>query len=305
MRTSRIATRSFALGLLPLLSCGNKEPLSASTLLEQECSAYANVFRSRETTCYGVSPEPDEATLISREVKSCVLSSGAPGSMVGANYWNSCASAANNNCGAYKCSTYPAGARQTGEACLVSMQCASLWCKGTVVTADGGSVITQALQCGACSPRLTEGSPCNLATDTCEVGMSCFQGACRKQGQAGASCVSWSDCAFPSVCRSNGVCGGVLGRGQACTSSLDCTTNEACDLTSKVCASVQFGQSGATCDGEVHRCESGYCNKVTETCPAVLSDGSPCDPSDPSAVCEVYSLCFGGTCQIPDPADCG
>jgi hypothetical protein len=140
-----------------------------STSLEQACSAYANIYRTRETTCYGVAPEPDESTLISREVKSCVLASSAPGSNVGADYWSACASAANNNCGGYKCATYPAGDRQTGEPCLASEQCASLWCAGTVVTAADGSVLSQALQCGACSPRLTEGSPCNLATDACEV----------------------------------------------------------------------------------------------------------------------------------------
>lgn len=302
---SRTAALSFALGSFELLACGSKEPLSASASLEQACSAYANIFRTREAACYGVTPEPDEATLISREVKSCLLSSGAPGSMVGASYWNGCASAANDNCGGYKCSTYPAGARQTGEPCLISRQCSSLWCKGTVVTAADGSVLTQALQCGACSPRLTEGSPCTQATDDCEVGMSCFQGACRVQGQAGASCTVWSDCAYPSVCRTSGVCDGVLGVGQACTSSLDCTTDEACDLTSKVCASAQFGQPRAACDGEVHRCESGNCNKATGTCPTVLSDGSPCDPSNPVAACAVYSHCFEGTCQIPDPAECG
>jgi hypothetical protein len=147
--------------------------------------------------------------------------------------------------------------------------------------------VNQLVQCGVCAMRIPEGATCDATTDACDIGTSCFQGVCRAKGQMGAACVQWSDCAPPTVCRANGICGNVLFKGQPCTSSLDCTTDEGCDVTTSVCAPVQFGQPGAT-----------------GTCPTVIPDGSACDPSSPSAVCEVYSYCFGGICKIPNAADC-
>lgn len=280
------------------LGCGGNSSTSSGTesALEQGCSSYANIYRYRESTCYGVAPEPDKTTLIARQTEYCVLQSSAPGSHVDATYWNTCAALANNNCGGYQCATYPTGALQTGEPCVYGTQCASLWCKG--------SLANQLAQCGVCATRLPEGAACDATTDACDIGTSCFQGFCRAKGQMGAACVQWSDCAPPTVCRASGVCGDVLFKGQPCTSSLDCTTDEGCDVTTSLCAPAQFGQPGASCDGEVNRCESGYCNRATGTCPTVIPDGSACDPSSPSAVCEVYSYCFGGMCKIPNAADC-
>jgi hypothetical protein len=272
--------------------------------LERACRAFANIQSIRKTSCYGVAHAPDEATLISRGTKSCELVSSAPGSMVGADYWNTCASEANNDCVGFKCATYPSGTRQVGEPCLVDNQCATLWCKSTTVIASDGSVPPEGLQCGKCAARLPEGSSCNAAIDACDIDFSCFQGSCRSKGQAGAHCLHWSDCAFPWVCLSSGICGEVLQVGETCSSSLECTTDFGCDMATKVCASVEYGQAGDTCDGEVFLCESGSCNMTAGTCPAVLADGAPCDPSDSSTVCQAYARCFQGTCQIADPASC-
>jgi len=284
-------------------ACGGST--ASTSTLPQACKAYADIVSYRETTCYGVTPAPDETDVISRQVETCMLVSSAPGSTVGAEYWNRCAAAANDGCGSYDCGPYPPGALQMGAPCLAWSQCASQWCKGTVVLdADGGSALTLAAQCGTCAPPLTEGEACDPITDTCEIGMSCFQGVCRAQGQQGAACLVWADCAYPWVCRGSGTCDSTLFTGQPCVTDLDCTTDVACDATTKLCAPIQFGQPGSSCDGHVHRCESGRCDTAAGVCPAVLPDGSPCDPTDPSKVCDLYALCFGQRCQIPDPASC-
>jgi hypothetical protein len=286
-----------AVGLLSFVGC-------SSNTLQQACSDYVTASRNFETSCLSVVPEPDRSTLVSREIQSCVLSSGASGSTVDASYWEGCAAQASNGCQSWQCPPFPAGTRQTGESCLASVQCASLWCKGTVVTGAGGAALPGAVQCGTCAPLLSEGAPCNAATDACAMGLSCFSGACRAKGLQGAACVAWSDCAFPWVCRSNGVCDSVLPDGATCGSGYDCGSNTGCDVTTKQCTPVQYGQPDATCDGEVHRCEAGGCNKASGTCPTRLADGAACDPADPSKVCDVYARCFEGTCQIPDPATC-
>jgi hypothetical protein len=152
------------------------------------------------------------------------------------------------------------------------------------------------------TPR--RGLSCDVTVDACDIGLSCFKGTCRAQAQRGAECAHWPDCAFPNVCLGDGICGSPLQAGERCTSSLDCTTLEGCDVGTKLCAPVRFGQPGAACDGEVTLCESGDCDRALGTCPAVLADGAACDPTDPASVCRVYSYCFQGTCQIVDGASC-
>jgi hypothetical protein len=289
-----------------LAGCGRSGGLrSGGSALEQGCAAYASIYRARETRCYGVAAEPDEPDLIARQTESCVLNSSAPGSATDAAYWSTCAAAADNNCGGYRCATYPLGARQAGEPCLVSLQCASLWCRGTQVMGADGVALSNALQCGTCATRLPAGSFCDSTADVCEVGLSCFQGTCRAQGQAGALCAVSNDCVAPNLaCRSSGICGSVVGKGQACSANRDCTTLEGCDPVQKVCVPFKFGQPGASCDDVVSHCEAGTCSQETGTCPAVLSDGALCDPNSGAAVCQVYARCFFGVCQIPNPAAC-
>jgi hypothetical protein len=145
----------FPVGALALIAaCSSPGPLS----IEQACNDYTKIYRQRETECYGVAPEPDEASLIDRETTACVRTSEAPGSHVGASYWGQCAADANNACGAYQCGTYPAGAGQTGAPCFYATECETLWCRGTVVTAADGSVLGNAAQCGVCATRLAAGS---------------------------------------------------------------------------------------------------------------------------------------------------
>ena len=301
MRSFREFGRWLALGSLWVLGCSGDVIGSA---LENACSTHAEAYRSREKTCYGVAPAPDQSTVIARQTKDCVAISSAPGSTVDAHYWNACAAATENHCQAYQCATYPNGTRQTGDPCLVSTQCATLWCKGTVVTDSEGAALPQGLQCGKCAARLGEGLTCDPVTDACQVGMSCFEGSCRTRGGPGDACVHWSDCAPPLICRGTGICGDVVAAGEPCTSSLDCTTDQGCDVALRVCAAIRKGQPGEDCDGEVRRCESGRCNTTTGRCPRVIADGTSCDPSDPLSTCAVYAYCFQGICQISDPSVC-
>jgi hypothetical protein len=294
----KIITSVAVVGLL-FAGCSSPAPS-----LQDACANFASITRTRQATCYGVAPVPDQSTLISREIQSCVLNSDAPGSQVDASYWEGCAAAADNGCAAFQCATYPLGTRMAGEPCLVSTQCASLWCKGVGVIGAGGSVLGNAVQCGTCASRLAEGESCDVANDACEVGLSCFGGACRVKGQQGAPCAARSDCALPWVCKSNGICNSITPDGQPCITSSDCTTDTACDVTTKLCTPKQFAQPGAMCDGEVHDCEAGECDKATGACPTILPDGAACDPSDASTVCGDYARCFEGKCQIPDPATC-
>ncbi len=289
----------FAMGPLLISGCGSGESL------EQACSDFEHAEATRTSTCYGVAPFADEDLLLARATRSCVLSSGAAGSQVTASYWADCTAMVNNLCAGYQCASYPPGDRELGAPCLSSLQCASLWCGGTAVTGADGTAVPYALQCGTCAATLAEGAACDAAKDACDIGMSCFNGTCRTRAAAGAACLHWSDCALPNVCKSTGLCGAVAGQGQSCQASTDCTTDVGCDAATKLCVPLVYAQPGDPCDGDVDRCESGSCDLTTATCPAVLPDGMPCDPSDRSQVCDVYARCFGGVCQIPTPDTCG
>jgi hypothetical protein len=312
--TPRIAKMSLLARNVPLLvlvcaclwGCDHGDGLTVGTpAMQKACSAYTDIYHLRQANCYGVTSPPDLATVKSRQSEACVLNSSAPGSATDASYWSRCAAAANNNCRGYSC-TYPPGMRQAGQPCLASVQCASLYCQGVSVLDPGGAVLPNAIQCGNCVDRLPDGSPCDLATDTCAVESSCFQGVCRKQGQEGASCKFWRDCARPYLtCRGSGTCGQFVGQGQTCIVHSDCLDSQACDPGAKVCVPVKLGQPGAACNGIVNQCETGLCNKVTGTCPTILPDGAACDPNSAAEVCALYARCFQGICQIPNPADCG
>src|SRR5580692_3195475 len=269
-RVSPVVTGLPALASLALVVTGCSGKIDVS--LRQACADYTKIFRGREAACYDVAPEPNESVLQSREIESCALSSGALGSQVGESYWETCALAANNDCAGYECAPYPPGTRQTGEPCLVAQQCASLFCRGVGVSGAGGSTLPNAIQCGACSPRLAEGVPCNVVVDACEVGFSCFDGVCRKQGVQGAPCNVWNDCALPTwVCKSSGECDAVTPDGQPCATQSDCTTDTGCDVGTKLCTPVKFGQPGTPCDGNVFRCEAGQCDMASGVCPRVAS----------------------------------
>jgi hypothetical protein len=274
--------------------------------LQQACSSYTVAFRTYETHCHEVQPEGNRAVLEQRETEACVVESSAPGSNLDASYWGRVANGVNEADAA--CTGYdfpdPAGSRDDGAPCFVDAQCASLWCAGTAILGNDGTVIPGSSQCGQCEPRLSLGNACNYATDSCEDGLSCFESSCRKTGVLGDACAHWSDCTFPLVCRASGTCDHVLASGDACVATTDCGTDQGCDPGTRVCVPFVFALPGMACDGDIHRCERSTCDTTTGLCPVVLADGAVCDPNDPGTLCDTYARCFGGTCQIVDPRKC-
>jgi hypothetical protein len=243
---------------------------------------------------------------MARQTQACVVESSAPGCNADTSFWSQAAdevNAAAVRCEAYSYK-YPPGSRANGEPCLEGLQCASLWCGGTGVPGPSGSNLPYAAQCGTCAARLSTGAACNAASDLCETGLSCFNGVCRSTGQQGDPCAHWSDCTFPLVCRSTGTCGDVLYQGAACAQSTDCTTDQGCDPQTHVCVPIVYGLPGESCNGDTLRCEHGSCLTSTGQCPDRLADGTPCDPTDSTKVCDTYAVCLGGKCQIADPAIC-
>jgi hypothetical protein len=279
--------------------------------LEQACGHAARVFRERRAACFGFTPMADEATLIERDTRACTLSWGAPGSRVGGAYWEACAGLQEGNCDR-QCTTYPRGTRAAGAPCLHPAQCSTLACAGILVLDPDGTPNPRTRACGTCAMPLREGEACVAGTDLCEAGapgLSCFRGVCRARGGNGSSCDSRNDCAAPWVCTSAGTCGEAMGAGEACVTSKDCFGEFVCDPASKLCANPEYALAGEVCDDDSRRCWIGACDMAagatTGVCPIVLPDGSLCDPSDRAQVCDAYAYCFGGVCQIPDPAICG
>jgi hypothetical protein len=67
------------------------------------------------------------------------------------------------------------------------------------------------------------------------------------------------------------------------------------------CVQTKWAAAGRACDGTT-RCLVGSCppnnNGVGGTCPKVIADGKPCNPTDASATCDTFSQCLGGKCHL-------
>ena len=292
-----------ALLLGGVANCSSPAPTQS---LQQACANYVSAVRSAEYQCYGVAPESNKAVLWQRQAAACVLDGRAPGSTLGADFWQGVATiigAATPQCSYYEYSDSP-GTLGVGDPCFLGVQCSTLWCQGTTVSTSTGAVANDAAVCGTCAARLDFGASCDAATDVCVRGASCFGSHCRTLGQNGDPCTRTSDCSFPTVCTSQGTCGAAAWQGAPCTTAADCGTDQACDHGTSTCVPDTFNLPGQTCDGVVVYCERGACDTSTGLCPAVLPDGAACDPTDPSTQCDTYATCFEGTCQIVDPTLC-
>jgi hypothetical protein len=284
-------------------ACSSSAPADA---LQQACASYVAAVRTAEYQCYGVPPEGNETVLWQRQTEACVLNAQAPGSTLGAAFWQSVATvidASLPQCAGYEYSDTP-GTLAVGEPCLLGTQCSTLWCSGTGVVTSAGTIANDAAACGTCAERITVGATCNVATDACVHGASCFDGACRALGQQGVACAQRSDCSFPLVCTSQGTCGPVEWLGDPCETAADCANDMACDPSTSLCVADTFNLPGQACDGVAERCELGLCDTSTGLCPPVVQDGAACDPTDPTTLCNPYATCFRNTCQIINPKSC-
>ncbi len=225
----------------------------------------------------------DLATCKSRVALGCLPAFGAPGSSATTARTVQCAQALRQlSCEVVKTGDYgPAcaavpGALADGAACGDDSQCQSTFCARASTSL-----------CGTCSPKSTEGGPCE--DGACSSGLSCPTGA--------------STCIKP-------VPGEV---GDACTYQEQCDLAEGivCDTAaSKECIQVSVASGtgeacGLTMTGFVLCRASGACSGIFGgTCSAAAADGAACSASDTGPKCLSPARCVEGTCALPDPASC-
>jgi hypothetical protein len=237
----------------------------------------------------------------------------------------------------------PAGTLAVGAACGSDDQCASTHCAIATSgsgAADGGATTTTQ-NCGTCGATVADGAACQSG-DLCVAGDSCTNGKCAAvttsgggTGALGAACQEDTDCATPNHCDfTQGVCAAAGNVGSSCSASADCVSGlicsgadqcEApiasggactggdcasglgCDSTSHKCTAITFAAQGAPCDNDAILCDRGTCKVGASSgavCPTIIADGQPCDPNSTATACDDFAECIGGTCQVPNPADC-
>jgi hypothetical protein len=151
---------------------------------------------------------------------------------------------------------------------------------------------------------------------------------CAPRGASGAQCSYSGDCQAPLVClgadfstNTMGTCGNGADAGGACRAGgaveSGCKTTLTCDPATNTCVAIKFVGGGQACDERITYCARGQCSVAFDsgnggdggestqgTCPAVLADGAPCDPTSKTQTCDAEAYCVNGTCQVFDPASC-
>lgn len=199
------------------------------------------------------------------------------------------------------CQTLP-GMLPDGTACGADSQC-----HGTRCRVAPGAV------CGTCSSPASAGAPCGADAD-CQPGMGCISAQCTVYGTEGASCTATQPCR-PDLGCVGGTCGAPSPAGTACQSTAECDLLHgfACHPTSMTCQPFTFAQpSGACglvngalvlCSGPGSLCKGAQAPSYQGSCVAFATDGASCD-ADAGPLCDVGAVCSGGTCQVPNPANC-
>lgn len=184
-----------------------------------DCERYAKTFCELYERCeqrgweraYGDAKTCREATLA-----YCAYELRAPGSGDTPKAINECAEAfTKTSCDDWGTRNtpdvcHPPGARKTGEACQISAQCESYYCK----------IEKSAETCGKCAKLPDEGDSC--PDYRCKVGSICFGGRCQKPKKEGDSCSTDFECAATLICfRAKpwayaGTCAKPLAIGAAC-----------------------------------------------------------------------------------------
>jgi hypothetical protein len=280
----------------------------------------------------------------SRYLIACEAAVSVPGARITVGALEACASAlkamAPSGCvlgtpaAPAACNFAATGTLPAGAACVDSRQCQSDYCD---FSGDAGT--TRA--CGVCGPTVARGQVCGyIGSPTCapgtvcaaastvqltcqsvtegDVGASCDLEAARcKQGlycdsstmqctalkSAGQACTP-GECAPPLVCIGGFQCGLPGQNGAPCYASSDCDPALTC--VAGACAAIVWAEAGQPCGGATV-CIHGNCPSPgagSQTCPAVLADGQPCDLQTSSAVCDFVASCTGGVCVLGESASC-
>jgi len=156
------------------------------------------------------------------------------------------------------------------------------------------------------------GASCDDLAKVCKPGLYCDENTsrCAELGSLGAAC---GQCEPPLICAgSPRTCRERLSEGAACdpNAPFDCAAGRFCLATTGVCTAVTWAGPGEPCS-EIQWCLVGSCitteyvgGIASGTCPALIPDGAPCDVPDPDATCDVFAICFQGTCQLPGGLVC-
>lgn len=314
------ACASFALALT-LASCTAKktDPVEA-------CGAYFDAEAQVLTRCGLTLPLPPDETARQRArfLAACKVTMDEPGTGTTAEWLSACAaSLVGDLCTNFQfdpdCAV-PTGTIESGKACESHAQCQTGVCSGP--GANGA--------CGTCSPVLQTGAQCTPGGPPCNKSAVCQQGTCIKvvRGDVGASCepgrpdcasgicdskahtcalpfpaggscISDWECADGLAC-SGFVCTPTVAEGAACAPEIGpmpspspCPRTLVCARATKTCVAVHLAKGGEPCDVDATRCEIGTCNG---TCPKVLADGAPCDPSSATTTCDFFAECKDGKC---------
>jgi hypothetical protein len=194
----------------------------------------------------------------------------------------------------------------------IGLACDSL--KGERCTEDASCVLPIGSPSGTCTRLSDVGGPCG-GGESCKKPLNCDRATkkCVPEGTNGAACETNGDCAEPLVCGPGNTCVQPNATGAPCSpgfSRTGCKPKDTSDVGTKTCVAPIppiAVEPGGAC-GSGRDCRTGSCYTPTGasqgTCPAVLADGSPCDPKDKSKTCEQFAECVGGTCLLFDARTC-
>jgi hypothetical protein len=232
--------------------------------------------------------------------------------------------------------SFDTGSLAAGGSCVTDSQCQTGDCSAGVESPDGGiqtcgvcsAPVPVGGSCangGSCGPhaicnyastgaqtcvaitQVAAGGACNTAEEQCNPGLACnASGVCAAPGPAGTPCESAQSCEAPLVCPIVGggpsTCQAASAAGGPCGSAVDCALGLSCDFSTHQCTSVSWVAAGQACNGGSLLCLVGYCPSgntgTSATCPTIIPDGQPCNPTDTTSSCDTFAQCTGGVCTL-------
>jgi hypothetical protein len=285
-------------------------------------------------------PADELARIRPRYIASCESTYGLPGIGTTANDLEACAAAERGGiCGAVpapKACEPLTGTRAVGAPCNEAAQCAA----GDCAFSDGGncgvcvattplgqpctrsgashcagdSICTAASEGGTVCVAVTlgdAGAGCGTEFAVCEPGLYCDDTtmSCAVPATVDEPCSQGTACMTPLICvgAPSGACQQPGEAGASCQSTADCEPGLGC--SGGQCVVLVWAMPGQSCSalapclvGDLGACPVSS-STSQGTCPAIIADGQPCDPSDYAASCDTFATCFGGTCALT-PAAC-
>jgi hypothetical protein len=189
---------------------------------------------------------------------------------------------------------YRPGKRKPGEACQSQVQCASLVCSRTSLSA----------RCGTCLEGAPEGGACRPGVHCGQI-QSCVDGVCTRWGGVDGACNPDKELyCLGSLRCVNGTCQRPVAIDEPCQELFDCEGRITRCVNGK-CVLPTLVDAGAVCDGtpeaRSHWCSHGSSCEGT-VCEAQPRLGQACTPGGP--LCLDGAECWTGVCELPNGAYC-